>query len=307
MIFLGSTFLTGDIMSITCTPIDIDNIDYVEIGNAEFDGLNITNDVTFELTNECPNEWNFDTILSATFDGNTLAGNVDFSVNAVSDLLIKRKKYGDFTWTTLQDIKINSVEDFNVVFKDVTCQNHAEYQYAAVPVLNTIEGRYSIADVKCDTHVMLIADDDEVWVTEFVDGFCDTTTTAPSTIVTTMYDKYPTIIRNTNANYETVNVSAGFFAIDPDTLKYVSTDDAKVVDYIRRCKEFLNNGKTKLLKNIDGRMWLGYTTTPTSDSADGYYLNRKINFTLTEIGDPTSEEDLYDAGLISATEEWWNQ
>lgn len=307
MIFLGCTFFCADSMSVPCTPTDVSNINYIELSNGEYDDLYMTKDTSYELTDQCQGKWDFDTILYAKFDGNGLAGNVDWSLDTVSNLLIKKRKIGDFKWLTLQNKQISSIQDSNIYGTDFTC-GKSEYEYAVVPVLNGIEGNYSTAKVKCDKFFcLLIADDEEVWTTMFTDGQSTIASNVPSSAVVTMYGKYPTIVRNTNANYETVDITASFFILDKETCMWVQDDDNKMVDYVNKCKAFLNNGKTKFVRNVDGNMWLGYVTTPPTDTADGHYLNRKISFGITEVGNPESEEDLYNAGLIDVTEEWWNR
>ena len=305
MLLLGSTFLSGDIMSIPCTPTNIDNIDYIKIENAIYDALYVTKNVTDELTPEFPEEWDFDTILYAQFNGNTSAGNVDWSLETISHVLIKRRKADEFKWITLSATEIHSVEDFDISGVDVTCE-FADYQYAVVPIMNGIEGNYSYADVTVTAECMLIADDEQTWITTLTDGFCDNVSNVPSSTIVTMYDKYPTIIRNSDACYETISVNAGFMEFDREKCEFVD-EDIRRLRYLKECKAFLNNGKEKFLRNIDGRIWLVYITTPPTDSADGHYKNRRLNFECTEVGDPTLESDLYYAGFITATEEWWNR
>ena len=305
MLLLGSTILGGDIMSIPCTPTNIDNINYIKIENAIYDALYVTKNVTDELTPEFPDEWDFDTILYAKFDGDTSAGNVNWSLETVSHVLIKRRKADEFTWITLSVTDINTVEDFDISGVDVTC-GFADYQYAVVPIMNGIEGNYSYTDVTVTADCMLIADDEQTWVTTLTDGFCDAVSNVPSSTVVTMYDKYPTIIRNSDANYETVSVSASFMEFDKEKCEIVD-EDIRRLRYLKECKAFLNNGKEKFLRNIDGRIWLVYITTPPTDSADGHYKNRRLDFECTEVGDPTLESDLYYAGFITATEAWWNR
>lgn len=308
MFFLDSSFLCGDVMSIPCTPTGIANINHIEIGSAEFDDLYVTKNTAAQLTENCPKEWDFKTILYAKFDDNTLASNVDWSLKSVSHLLIKRRKANAFKWMTLLVKQVENIEDFDISFRDITGADSTDYQYAVVPLLNGMEGSYSTADVHCKTQNLVIADEDEIWSTMITDGFCDAVSNVPSSAVITMYDKYPTIIRNTSANYETVNITASFIPTDEENSCDLLYDDNAVrTSYSKRFKEFLTNGKTKLLKNIDGRIWLGYITTPPTDSAGEVYYNRTLTFGLTETGDAESEEDLYEAGLITAAKEWWNQ
>lgn len=309
MIFLAS-FLCGDIMSVPCTPTNIENIDYVKIENGIYDDLFVTKNTEAAYELIPPQNWDFNTILYAKFDGNTLAGNIDWVIESVSNVLIKRRNTDRFRWITLSVHPINTIEDFNIIGTDITAQPNITYEYAIVPVLNGIEGNYSSAFLECKSKCMLLADADEVWTTCFTDGFCDSVTNTPTAKVETLFNKYPTIIKNGNACYDEINFSISFFElkeVDEGTeyKDYVVNDKDRVL-YQQRAKNFINNGKTKLIKNSDGRMWLVYITTATSDNADGHYQNRKLIFTGTEIGDPDSEEDLYNAGLITSTQEWWN-
>ena len=45
MIFLGSMFC-ADIMSVTCTPTDIDNITKIELSDGVYDDLRVSKNVT---------------------------------------------------------------------------------------------------------------------------------------------------------------------------------------------------------------------------------------------------------------------
>ena len=82
-------------------------------------------------------------------------------------------------------------------------------------------------------------------------------------------------------------------------------DDRRRILFNRKIKDFLSNGKAKILKNVDGQSWLVYVTTPPTDSAGNDYKDRTLAFTCTEIGSLDSEQDLYDNGLSDIPEEWW--
>ena len=306
MIFLGS-MLCADIMSVTCTPTDINNITRIELSNGEYDDLRVTKNITDELKVTIPQEWDFDTIFHAKFNGHTGAGNVNWTFDAVSHLIVKRKKIGEFKWITLEVHKVQTVKDFNLKNIDITATPNCEYQYAVVPIINGIEGFYFTANVEVKTHTLLIADREEIWNTYLSDNFLDNTSIVPQQTITTMYDKYPTVVRNTDANYEEIIVNAQFYPMDEEGCEIILDDDQKRINYNKNAKLFLRNGNTKILKSIDGNIWLVYITTPPSDTAVDDYRNRKITFTCTEVGDPESEKNLYDAGLITATEEWWNR
>ena len=306
MIFLGD-LLSGNVMSVPCTPTDVNNITKLELSNGWYDDLRITHNVTEELESEVNQDWDWDTILHAKFDDSVGAGNVLWNLDTVSHLLIKRKKVDDFKWITLETHKIETIEDFNIRNIDKTAKPNYQYQYAAVPIKNGVEDFYSTCDVEVKSNCLVIIDRDSIWQTNITDNYLDSTSVVPNTVVETMYETYPTIVRNTNANYETISVNASFYPSDENGCSIIIDDDAKRIDYSDKAKMFLRNGKAKILKREDGRCFLGYVTTPPTDTADSDYRNRKISFSITEIGNIENEQDLYDCGLSDVTQEWWNK
>ena len=85
-------------MACSLTPTGIRNINYVELKNGIYDDLYITKATDFEIKydDESIFVWDFDTILWAQFNNTTNAGNVDWSVNDVSHLLLKSRKIGTY-------------------------------------------------------------------------------------------------------------------------------------------------------------------------------------------------------------------
>ncbi len=309
MIFLSKTMFCSDVMSVPCTPTNVDNITRIELSNGWYDDLRVTKNVSEELSSDVNQYWDWDTILHAKFNGNTSAGNVDWNYKEVSHLLIKRKNTDEFKWITLDVRKVKDIKDFNLKNIDLTAVPNCEYQYAAVPIINGVEGFYYQDNVDIETQCLMIADKDEVWCTNITDNYFDNTSIVPNSVITTMYDRYPTIVSNSEANYEEVTVNAQFFPTEEDGCTIDLDDDKKRIQYNRKAKMFLRNKKVKILKSADGNVYLIYIHQPPSDTAVDNYQNRKISFGAVEVGDINNEEDLWEAGLISesVTEEWWNR
>ena len=313
MIFLGTIF-GADPLMIPITPTNIGNATKVQIFNGTYDSLYITKDVSMPMTITPPNDWTFDTILYADFEGDTtMAGNLKVSIMAITHLIIKRKRTDEFKWITIDAKEIRHdpgmtkeqlVAQMDMKGVDLTATIGYEYEYAAVPVMNGIESIYSTAKDVCNSKGIVILDDEEIWMTTYTDNNLDTTAVVPNSVVETMWDKYPTIVRNTEANYETIQVNASFVPGE-DNCDTDWDDEKSMVEYSRRAYNFLRNDKPKLLKATDGRIWLVYVTTPPTDTWDQNSDMRKLQFTCTEIGSVYSEPDLWDAGLINAGEEWW--
>lgn len=313
MIFLGTIF-GADPLMIPITPTNIGNATKVQIFNGTYDSLYITKDVSMPMTITPPNDWTFDTILYADFEGDTtMAGNLKVSIMAITHLIIKRKRTDEFRWITIDAKEIRHdpgmtkeqlVAQMDMKGVDLTATIGYEYEYAAVPVMNGIESIYSTAKDVCNSKGIVILDDEEIWMTTYTDNNLDTTAVVPNSVIETMWDKYPTIVRNTEANYETIQVNASFVPGE-DNCDTDWDDEKSMVEYSRRAYNFLRNDKPKLLKATDGRIWLVYVTTPPTDTWDQNSDMRKLQFTCTEIGSVYSEPDLWDAGLINAGEEWW--
>lgn len=309
MIFLSKDMFCADPMSVPLTPTDVDNITRIELSNGWYDDLRVTKKVTEELSSKVNQYWDWDTILHAKFNGNTSAGNVDWNYKEVSHLLIKRKNADEFKWITLDVRKVEEIEDFNLKNIDLTAVPNCEYQYAAVPIINGVEGFYYQDYVDIKTQCLMIADKSEVWCTNITDNYFDNTSVVPNSVITTMYDRYPTIVSNSESNYEEITVNAQFFPTDEDGCTIDLDDDKKRIEYNKRAKLFLRNKKVKILKSMDGNVYLVYIHQPPSDTATDNYQNRKLSFGAVEVGDINNEEDLWEAGLISesVTEEWWNR
>ena len=72
---------------------------------------------------------------------------MDFTLASISSLAIKKKVEGSYKWVKLYETEINTVEDFNFYLNDITVASKTNYQYAAVPITNGVEGAYQITSV----------------------------------------------------------------------------------------------------------------------------------------------------------------
>ena len=110
----------------------------------------------------------------------------------------------------------------------------------------------------------------------------ETTRNTQSNYVTTLSGRTPYKISNTSLNYTTGQTSALFMPLDQynQPIKQVSKEYAEaVVDY-------LTDGKEKILKTSDGRVWY-VTIDPEVNIAfdDNYIGAGDISFNWTEIND----------------------
>lgn len=307
MLFCGNSFV-GGICSIT--PTNIDNINYVELKNGIYDDLYVSKATNFELTAKCPEEWDFDTVLWAKFNGNASAGNVDWNLETTSHLVLKSRNEGEFKWKTIAVKEIHTIDDFTINYPDYFIASGQTVEYAIVNVLYGSEGNYATTKITPKFDKMFLIENDIVWGTDITDGFCDTTRNIPSSTVELLNSKYPIFVRNTIANYDTGNCRGVFVPLvneESCELAFGEEYDYMRIQYQKGFMDFISDGIPKILKLPDGRMWIIQITPNPSDTANQMYNNREISWTWVEIGDVNSEEDLYYLGLSDVSPEWWNK
>lgn len=239
--------------------------------------------------------WSDDTIIDAGFNGDLAGGNVDFTAESIDKIRIKRRKKGTANWVDLKDITINVPDDFTFTFYDLFAANAAEYTYAVVPVIGDIEGNLSTADIQSMFNGFFIADKNTIYGTEYNVNVGAATKNEKSSVVQTLGAKYPFIIDNGYNNYYTVPISLFFY--NPNL------DWQQNVQYRQTIVEWLHNGTAKIFKSEDGRIWLAKVTTAPVLTPGSNLNITSIDFSITEIGESNSTEDLYNSGLLSLIKE----
>lgn len=287
-------------------------------------------DTGYAYTDNDPTlEWNMGTILYADFsEKNLSAGNINHLDSLVKGFILKRRTIGDtdedkriFTtpdnylnsWIPiLYREDINGIEGLNFKYEDVTAPLGQRQEYDLILILkNGTEQLFASAKVTPSSERIVVLDHTGLWATCLTDGFCDSNRVYPVNVIAPLFSRQPTIFRNSLNNYETVSVSGNWLPFSNGCCGYIPELDDKentyvIVTYRREFVDFLTNNEIKLVKNVDGRMWLGFVTSDVADSANGTYNVRNIAFTLTENGNCRVARDLCEAGLIDKnTEEWW--
>ena len=307
MFFLGTNILGSELNTIPLSPTSVDNVTKIELKNGLYDCLYITKEISSDPTMWCPNSWDLDTIFHAEFSDNTSAGNVDWNLTTVSHLIIKRRKIDSFKWMTIYVKEINTLEDFTegITIIDYYNESSTDYEYALVPVLYGAEGYYNSTFVTSEFSKIFLAEKDKNVGTDITDGFLNTTRVVPSSTTDTILNKYATYLRNTKANYDKGSFKGAFLKLDEETCTF-ETEDGKRIKLQKSIIDYLADGKPKILKHYDGRIWLMIVTGDINDNAETIYKNRHITFEWTEIGDYQSEEHLYKCNLSDVSDEWWN-
>lgn len=295
MIFLGYDFLR-DRYCWQPTPTDFTNINNIRIENGIYDRLNITKDVSFDYTTELPGEWNLQTQLDATFDGNIRAGNIGYILAQISSIKVKRRVKGTFDWITLFTVPINEITDVDFVRYDYIAKNNETYEYAIVPVIGNTEGEYSINSIKSEFYGIFITDNKLSY--KFLEGasYSGNERSNQTGIYEPYGSKYPVVIKNGALSYDKGTLTGTVITFDANQ----ELDREETIKRLKAIENFLTEPTGKVLKDFNGNIWLVSITdnipvTYYSEVGMGF---AQVSFNWNEIGSATDSSDLYYNNLI---------
>lgn len=268
------------------TPILISQINKVEIINGCYDYLFGSNNYK---TNEAI--WDFDTAFYAHFNNNLIAGNIDYLVDSVSSIKIKRRQALEHKWFTICEIPIGKKDDFLFEVFDKFCRSNQDYDYAFVPVINHVEGNMSINSIRSQFRHYFIVDRDTCYPIIFNTDL-KLQLNQQTSIINTLGSKYPFIISNSNSQYKTGSLSFGLAHM---VNCEIDVDNGR--EYREQFEQWIMNGKPKIIKDWTGYVYMVQITDNIPiDNSCWQLPTYEIQF--VEIGNPLDETDMYNNGLI---------
>lgn len=246
--FLNYNFFS-DINALDNAPSNVESINNVKLTNAIFEHFNVTQNINTEVNTSIPTAWDYDTILDANFENSLNAGNVDFLVEQISAIKIKRRVQGTFDWLTLATIPINSVNDLNFTFNDLLNKNGVQYEYAFVPIIENVEGNYIIDTVFSQFNGVFIGDAQNIYKFLYEVAYGSNSRNQQVGIFEVLGQQYPVFVANGSLSYESGSVTATILNDDFETTGVINrTAITQQKDII---KDFLTNKKAKILKDLN--------------------------------------------------------
>lgn len=290
-------FADGD--ALNTAPSSVDNITNVKLTNSIFDHFNVTKNTSTAVSTSIPTEWDYDTIMNANFNNNIDAGNVNYLINQISSIKIKRRKQGDFDWLTLATIPINKVEDLSFIFNDLLNQDNVTYEYALVPIIGEIEGQYLINSIMSQFNGVFIGNAETIYKFLYEVKYSSNQRNQQVGVFQVLGQQYPIVVANGALSYESGNVTATI--LNDDFEKTGIIDRAEIVKQKDALKNFLTDKKPKILKDWNGNIWLCIVNSNIDVSyKEGTGMGIPvISFDWTEIGESNNQQSLYNNGILS--------
>ncbi len=273
--------------------IDNFNITDVKLTNSVVDHFFVTINTQQEYSTEIPT-WDNYTVMSAYFENSTSAGNVDFTLDMVNHIKIKRREVGQLDWITIVNKIVNTVDDLSFTVKDYFIPSGKHFEYALVPCKDSKEYDYYTLDVVSNFIGIFVSDlDDSMKLFSGV-SYPQDNYTQDIGILKPFNQVYPIIIQNAKTKFRSLVVSGDIldnnYGFNPNEIN----------DIKDKWIAFLTNGRIKFIKDWNGDIIMGKVTTPPSFT----YKNNTsmiiptISFTLTEQGKYNNIDDLRRNGYL---------
>ena len=294
--FIGA-FLSFD-TSFDATLVDYVTTENVQIENGVFDELYLDSNTSLQNNADIP-EWGYSTILHANFKNNILAGNVDFTLDSVSALIVKKRKQGTYKWIPLYERAITSAEDFNFILNDPVVASMTSYEFAAIPVINGAEGTYQITTVDVEFDGAFIIDPTNGYQVILNLSRQSLNRNNPSTVLEPVNSKYAYVNYYSQLQYDKFSISGLFAPLNRQTCEF---EIENAWQYRKNIREFLTNRRTKVVKFYDGEMYLAAVVDQISESIDSHPDNVNTTVNFVEVGDPDNNSDLYYHGFSNYLE-----
>lgn len=277
-------------------PTNIQELDSVMIQNAYYDNLFITKEVTNGYSMEIPESWDIYTILLAGFDNTLKAGSIDYSLEDIDYIRIKRRKFGEFDWETIFQKKIDTLQDLVFSGEDYFAINNTEYEYAWVPVLSNTEGNYIVHQIESKFRGVFIADADVIYKLSAGVSYGPSEQTQLVAVYNPLGKKYPIYVSNGATNYQTGSVTAKIIGNYENTHTF---NRKEMVEYKNALLKWLTNKRAKVLKDFNGNIWLIYITGSPSVTYDVQWGNNmmEVSFQYGEVGNVEEGNDMRNVGL----------
>lgn len=290
--FLGKTFAASS--SALVSPLqDTNTVQSITIANGIFDELYVSAEIIpmSGFDGIISKFWDFATRLHALFNGNLLAGNIQFATESVEKIRIKKRTRHDRNFQTIFEKEIEKPEDFSFKLMDYF-EPVGEIEYMYIAVVLGIENRTSINKIQSKFSSYFLCERDTSYPM-CLDREFSKQLNQNVAVVNTWGRKYPLIVKNGNIKYYNMSMSCTFVERKDFEYNFENSWDYRNIIY-----DFLTNGNPKILKDNMGNIYMVAITGDAITEESDHPLHVISNFELTECGDAYYVGDLYDNNFI---------
>lgn len=297
--FIGGS--TTSTYTATSSTINVDSLfpfDVVQLRNGAYDNFNITIDTNGVYSRNFP-EYDYYTRINCNFDDNLKISDASDVLLSTRKLRIKRRIVGEFEWVLIYEVNTEDLTTFSISERDYLTPTGKRFEYALVPVLDgDIEADYITTQVDTNFSWCYLCDGDTSLKFYTNVTYPTITSSVASGLHVPIGRRFPITVYNSENDFE-----SGTFNGDILGANFLDTrriNRAEVQAQLTIAKRFINNKKSKILKDWDGRCKLVDTNISNGMTENVDLINGKVNvsFNFVEKGEWNNQQDLYDNGII---------
>lgn len=294
--FMGYNF-SGDKNALDLVPTSVNNLSSTQIEHGIYDHLSISKDVTTPYSTVIP-KFNYDTILDCDFNGNISGGNIKISLGQLNSIRIKRREKNSFKWVTIKEVMVKSQGDLSFVTIDSFVPSGEDFEWAIVPVIEGVEGNYVISTLKTQFNGIFISDVDTIFKLYSGTAYSNDVSNVSVGSVKPFGSRYPIINSNGITDYEDITIQGDLLGGNYEKTRIINRNE--VVKQKEVFNKFMKNGKSKIVKDWNGNIWILILTSGITYSSNPSFGMGTLNasFSMTEQGKYNDQRDLYDNGLV---------
>lgn len=299
MFFICGYDFYKDENALNPSPLSVIKYTSTKLENGIFSHWYLTSNGNEIYTSVPPTDWDFLTIMNANMDGTIQAGNVTYLSDNIDGIKIKRRNVNDFNWITLKYITFDKlVESLEFTFNDNFAQYGIEYEYGFFPIINGEEGNYISNTILSKFNGVFICDMETIYKFDKNVEYGDLEQVQKVGVFEPFGRQYPVVVSNGLINYAKASLK-GMILNDDFTDKRIINRN-KIVEKRENILKFFNNKKAKILKDWNGNYFLMIIVdSPKITFTNNFGMGiNNINASWVEIGNPYSQKDLYESGLV---------
>lgn len=272
----------------------------IELENAIFDNLTLTTKISDFKNTIIPTEWDDYMFFDAKFNGTMIADNIEDYLKTIDEIKIERRNVGETEWMLLFDKRINSPSDLSFSFRDNLTANGTEYEYRLIPMKNNQPLNTIIKRATARFNSIFLCDSDII-LNFFTKTTLDIETMQEIESYQPINNRYPIFISNAETDYKQGSL-VNDVLLPITYLDSHQIDRNGIVKYANMVDSFIKNKKAKILKDMNGNMFLIMIKGNPKLTYDGNYGNGivRLSFDWIECGDVNNQIDLYNNKLIKA-------
>lgn len=284
------------------TPIPTSQLTTWSFNYGVFDESYMSLDTTKTNDGLRPTNWEIKNIAHMKYENDLEAGSLDADDHEVTQIQIYRREYGDDENGWILVGQFDYDPNFNTYsYVDITAKSEVFYEYALAPIANEIIGEVQMSEpVMVDYKGVFISDLQHNYQMEYEFELGRTTYNRNSGVHKPLNSRYPVVV------YGNQNYRSGSLKFLPISKEQIESGGAKKInsktEYEMREKvtSFLNNGKSKVIRNDNGDITIVAVTDVESQTIDDALPDiQNVEFEYIEIG-KVEDNKLAEAGLLGS-------